>query len=340
VLGLFAVALAVSPAGEYDLTLPPRALWKLWLSDHREVTFENEKEKATRFAIFANNVQRVRDLRSRYAATTKYDLTGFAHISPQEFKDMYLAKNIPQDFIFNPKTSDLFPLANSTVIDALPTSFDWRTHSPPVVTPIKDQGKCGSCWAFSTNGNIEGQWALAGNPIVSLSEQNLVDCCHECWHPGVCDQGCEGGLMANTFTCVLKQGGVDTESSYPYVGIDGFCKFNKKNIGSSINSFSFIKQDPEQMAAAVYGHGPISIAVDATNWQFYKSGVFHSECGTSINHAVVLVGFDVDQKTKAPYWIVKNSWGVKWGIKGYMLLQRGGNECGAEEYPITSIIDS
>jgi len=224
----------------------------------------------------------------------------------------------------------------------LPAQFDWRTHKPSIITPVKDQGQCGSCWAFSTTGNIEGQWALAGHPLTSLSEQSLVDCCQECYHPGVCDQGCEGGLMANTFLCVIKSGGIDTEKSYPYIAKDGFCKFNPANIGSKIESFAFIPQTPEEMAYYLVHQGPIAVAADASQWQFYRSGVFEGRCGTQINHAILLVGYGEEQNSfgKVDYWLIKNSWGAKWGMAGYMKLPRGGNVCGLEEYPITSLVNA
>jgi len=263
----------------------------------------------------------------------------FAHYTADEFKKSYLSENIPEDFAFKAGKSVKLPAASDDVLSSVPAQFDWRNNKVPVITAVKDQGKCGSCWAFSTTGNVEAQWALAGNSLVSLSEQNLVDCCFECWHPTVCDQGCEGGLMANTFTCVIKQGGVDTEVSYPYTAKDGFCRFNPANVGAKIDSFGFVDQTPDQMKAAVYLHGPISIAVEADQWQFYKSGVYSGPCSGQINHAVLIVGYGVDTSSKANYWILKNSWGPAWGQKGFMFLKSGDNICGAEEYPITSIID-
>jgi len=201
---------------------------------------------------------------------------------------------------------------------------------------VKNQGQCGDCWAFSTTGNIEGQWALAGHTLTSLSEQNLCDCDHTCIQ-GVCDQCCDGGLLVNSFTYVIKNGGLDTEASYPYRGEAGRCKFSQQNVGAKITSFQQIAHDPVQMATTVANQGPLSIAVDAESWQFYNSGIIKSDCGTQLDHAVLIVGYGT--KGSTPYWIVKNSWGKSWGMQGYLMVERGPDDmCGIDKAPITSVV--
>jgi len=200
---------------------------------------------------------------------------------------------------------------------------------------------CGSCWAFSTTGNIEGQWALAGHPLTSLSEQNLVDCDHTCIK-GVCDAGCDGGLMANAFTYVIKNNGIDTDTSYPYEGADGKCRFKAANVGATISNWTFVPKTVNQMMGYVVNTGPMSIAADAEMWQFYYTGVWYFPCGTSLDHGILIVGYGVETDwfgQTMPYWIVKNSWGGDWGMDGYILIERGDDRCGLQQYPITSLIN-
>jgi len=343
---IFLVAVLVcasfaSDDGEYNLEKEPRSLWAEWRHDNPSIVFESKAEEEMRLRIFVQNVQRVKALNAKYEPLTHFMINAFAHLTEEEFTNTRLTPGLGEALQKMKREQDRPTLDFSKPGDAIPTSYDWRTRNPPVVTAVKDQGNCGSCWAFATTGNVEGQWALAGNSLVSLSEQNLVDCCTECWHPEVCDNGCEGGLMANTFTCVIKQGGVDTEASYPYVALDGFCKFKAANVGASIDDFGFVQQDAAQIAAAVYSHGPIAVAVDAGSWSFYKSGVYVGPCtSTNLNHAVLIVGYGVHVVNPPKnYWLIKNSWNVTWGEKGYMKLIRNADECGIEEYPITSIIN-
>jgi len=240
------------------------------------------------------------------------------------------------------KNLPVAPNAPESVIAALPTNFDWRTKG--AVTPIKNQGQCGSCWAFSTTGNVEGQYFLAGNKLVGLSEQNLVDCDHECMiYEGQksCDSGCDGGLMPNAFHYIVKNKGIDTENSYPYVAFDQTCAFNPQNVGATIKNWTMISQNETQMAAYMYANGPISIAADAEEWQFYVGGVFEGPCGTSLDHGILIVGYgqEIDYLGfEINYWWVKNSWGTDWGIDGYLMIIRGVGECGLNLYACSSIV--
>jgi len=302
------------------------------------ISFANDKERESRFKVFANNVKKIKDLNVKRPSTT-FMINKFAHLSDDEFKNIYLNKQMPKELKVT-KTSNILPDVPAKALASLPTQYDWRTHSPPVVTAVKDQGQCGSCWSFSTTGNIEGQWALAGHPLVSLSEQNLVDCDHTCI-AGTCDQGCNGGLMANAFTYVIKNGGIDSDSSYPYQGYNGKCRFNAANVAAKIDNFTFIPKTADQMAYYLVNTGPVSIAADATMWQFYYSGVWYFPCGTSLDHGILIVGYGVETDIvgeKMPYWIVKNSWGASWGESGYIRLVRGSNECGIAQEPSYPVV--
>uniref|UniRef100_A0A5B7CDV4 Putative Papain family cysteine protease n=1 Tax=Davidia involucrata TaxID=16924 RepID=A0A5B7CDV4_DAVIN len=219
----------------------------------------------------------------------------------------------------------------------LPTDFDWREHG--AVTGVKNQGSCGSCWSFSAAGALEGAHFLATRELVSLSEQQLVDCDHECdpEEHGACDSGCSGGLMTTAFEYTLKVGGLEREEDYPYTGTDrGTCKFDKSKIAASVSNFSVISLDEDQIAANLVNNGPLAVGINAVFMQTYIGGVSCPYiCGRHLDHGVLLVGYGsagyapIRLKEK-PYWIIKNSWGENWGENGYYKICRGRNICGVD----------
>jgi len=208
---------------------------------------------------------------------------------------------------------------------ALPKTVDWRTKG--IVTPVKNQAQCGSCWAFAAVASLEGQHAKATGKLVSLSEQNLVDCSGPQGN-----MGCEGGLPDQAYEYIKENGGIDTEKSYPYTAQDGTCRFKKAAVGATLKGYTDIQQGSESaLQKAVASVGPISVGIDASNesFQLYSGGVYDEEsCSTTqLDHGVTVVGYG--SENGQDYWLVKNSWGAAWGEQGYIKMSRNSqNQCG------------
>lgn len=208
----------------------------------------------------------------------------------------------------------------------VPDSVDWRTQG--YVTPIKDQGQCGSCWAFSAVASLEGQHFKASGNLTSLSEQNLVDCSGKQGN-----MGCNGGLMDQAFTYIKDNHGIDTEVSYPYKAVDQKCKFKAANVGATDTGFTDItSQSESDLVNAIATVGPISVAIDASqdSFQFYSSGIYYEpDCSsTELDHGVTAVGYGSNGSNQ-DFYIVKNSWGTDWGMQGYIMMSRNrDNNCG------------
>ena len=234
----------------------------------------------------------------------------------------YILQN--RNFYNYPRKIDLVrQFTNDTLVNIpLPSSVDWV--SAGAVTPVKDQGQCGSCWSFSTTGALEGVFFIQNKQLVSFSEQQLVDC--DTLKNGGKDHGCNGGLMDNAFDWIHKNGGLCDETSYPYISQTGktqSCQTTCKLVyNSKISSHIDVEQTDDAFMDAL-AQQPVSIAIEADqrDFQLYKSGVFTGKCGTNLDHGVLAVGYGMENKQD--YYLVKNSWGESWGENGYIKLARG-----------------
>lgn len=229
----------------------------------------------------------------------------FGDIHPDEFHATYLNNT----FKHNPSNVQVLET------EGTPDAVDWVTSG--AVTDVKNQGSCGSCWAFSTTGSLEGAWQIKHSELTPLSEEELVQC-----DRGQ-DSGCQGGLMDYAFEFIQKNGGIASESAYAYTsgsGVRGTCSRTKSaNPVATVSGYSDVTPNSADQMRAALALGPVSVAVEADKsaWQFYSGGIMSSEeCGTKLDHGVLAVGFD----SSAGFFKVKNSWGTSWGESGYIRL--------------------
>ena len=284
--------------------------------------YKNELEELRRYTIWQSKKVLV-NAHNRHANEFGYTLAmnKFSDMTNDEITVGY--KGLVMEERVNSNTTKFFQPSGHFKPDC--DFVDWRDKG--AVTPVKDQKQCGSCWAFSVTGAIEGQYFLKTKKLVSLSEQNLVDC-SEKWG----NRGCNGGLPQWAFNYTRDNGGIDTEESYPYEGVDGTCKFSAKTIGATVTGYVRIPYGNESaLLEAVTTIGPVSVSIDASNTTFhlYNGGVYYNpSCSaTNLDHAVLVVGYG--NLNGMDYWLVKNSWDSHWGMDGYIMMARNkNNHCG------------
>ncbi|CAN6443751.1 unnamed protein product [Victoria cruziana] len=299
-------------------------LFERWRARHGRV-YRDEEETGRRFRAFRDNIayidRRNRELagRNRRGGHT-VGLNRFADLTNEEFKSMYLRKiRRPAKRSNDGQEASKRRLELSSMSVRIPSSLDWRTKG--VVTPVKDQGLCGSCWAFSATGAMESINAITTGNLISLSEQELIDC-------DTTNYGCDGGYMDYAFEWVIQNGGIDTEADYGYTsypGQDGVCNATKEEIKAvTIDGYEDVAENETALLYAVISQ-PVSVGIDgsAIDFQLYTGGIYDGDCSDNpddIDHAVVIVGFA--SEGDEDYWIVKNSWGLSWGIDGYIYMKR------------------
>ncbi|MCD9559052.1 Cysteine proteinase rd21a [Datura stramonium] len=288
------------------------ALYESWLIEHGK-SYNALDEKDKRFQIFKENLKYIDEQNSVPNKSYKLGLTKFADLTNEEYRSTYLGIKSSGDRrrLLKNKSDRYLP----KVGDNLPESIDWREKG--VLVGVKDQGGCGSCWAFSAIASTEAINAIVTGDLISLSEQELVDC------DTTENEGCNGGLMDYAFEFIINNGGIDTEKDYPYTGRDGKCDQLRKNARVvTIDGYEDVPTNSEKALQKAVANQPVSIAVEAggRDFQHYKSGIFTGKCGTAVDHGVVAVGYGTENGMD--YWIVRNSWGADWGEKGYLRMQR------------------
>jgi cathepsin F len=285
---------------------------------------DNNKEYTTieefqaRFNIFKANILLAGEQESynRFMDQTTEEFKGLLNLNAQAIPAI---KAVSETYV------------SKLVLGELPETHDWREHK--AVGAVKDQGGCGSCWAFSAIANLEGLYAIKSGEQEIFSEQLLVDCDDNG------DQGCNGGLMDNAFAWLARSGnGVELSADYPYHGKDQKCQKTEEKIFKKLQVTKFldVSQNEEEIRKALYEHGPLSIAVDATEFQTYHGGILSKCKFYGLNHGVTLVGYGEENGTK--YWIIRNSWGRGWGEQGYVRVARGKGLCGMNQAVSTAVL--
>ncbi|WRX11787.1 Peptidase C1A [Theobroma cacao] len=296
--------------------------------------YSTTEEYMHRLGIFAKNLIRAAE-HQVLDPTAVHGVTQFSDLSEEEFERLYTGVKGGMAAAAPRMMDGVGSEAEMVEVDGLPESFDWREKG--AVTEVKMQGACGSCWAFSTTGAIEGANFVATGKLLSLSEQQLVDCDQMCdiKDKTACDNGCSGGLMTNAYKYLIESGGLQDENSYPYTGRREDCKFKPDKVAVKVVNFTKIPIDENQIAANLVIRGPLAVGLNAFFMQTYIGGVSCPIiCGKRwINHGVLLVGygakgFSILKFGYQPYWIIKNSWGKRWGEHGYYRLCRGHAMCG------------
>lgn len=328
-------------AGQNESPSVDLSEWQNYKLQHGK-SYENANIESMRRTIYAYNKQKIQEFHASQeeeAQSFSLKLNQLADSSQVEMmaiNGFKLPREVEarRDALQNSPEADQFvqSILNDDSID-VPDSLDWRTV-PGRVSEVKNQGQCGSCWAFASTGALEGQEKPRSNStetnadLVELSEQNLVDCVKD-------DYGCNGGFMKDAFDFVKAEGGIDDEKSYPYEAITRKCRFKKDKVAFSDKGAAILPTGDEQkLKEVVAKFGPVAVAIDASSlwFQFYHKGVYYNKrCHNKENeldHGVLVVGYGTDPK-KGDYWLVKNSWGPHWGDKGYIKMARNrNNNCG------------
>mmetsp|Transcript_120340 Transcript_120340/g.236501 ORF Transcript_120340/g.236501 Transcript_120340/m.236501 type:complete len:459 (+) Transcript_120340:66-1442(+) len=306
-----------------------------FIAEHKR-RFVGAVERQARLAAFAENLRFVEAENAKGTNSYRLGLTQFADMTNDHFRQHYCGYRRPAERMGGLPHLGTFEESSTPP----PESIDWRQEG--AVTPVKNQGQCGSCWSFSTTGAVEGAWKIASGLLVSMSEQQLVDCAE-----GFGEAGCNGGDMDSAFKYV-HQYGLDTEQSYAYKAKQlGHCEATEGRTGipaKAVTGYKDVRGKSEMALMQAVAMQPVSIAIEADKqaFQLYRSGILDTPaCGTQLDHGVLVVGYGTEDGQD--YWIVKNSWGPAWGEQGYIRLARGvagAGQCGILSEPSFPVVST
>jgi cathepsin F len=291
--------------------------------------YTSVREINAKFDIFKDNMATAR-AQAKRNPTARFGATKFSDMSHEEFvATMLMSKE--QSARYTAEGKRLRALAKPTHhhhkrVNTTAGDVDWCKNG--ICTAVKDQGQCGSCWAFSATETLESVWIQQGKGTADntiLGPQQIVDC-----DQGGGDQGCNGGMPSSAIQYLANAGGQESEQAYPYEGKDGNCNFDKSQVVATPSGSDPVSGGDQGLQDALQ-KTVVSVGVDAQNWQNYQGGVF-SDCGTQLDHAVVATGFSADQ---GGYYFVRNSWGANWGENGFIFIAANGDTCGIADNAIT-----
>jgi len=324
-LALLAIALAARPSQE----LSHKKQWEEFKRQYNK-SYESHAEENKRFHIFKQSLKRAAEHQAQNPRA-RFGVTQFSDLTAEEHQAMYRMKGMKQqlaNYVKPPSKNFTIPAkANARGCNPNKSNYDWNNCG--VITPVYNQGQCGSCWAFSATETVESYHALDGAALTELSMEQIVDC-----DTNGEDEGCNGGFPTGAYQYVESAGGLDPLSDYPYTageGESGSCQFQSNEVAATVTSYNSIDGESGLYSqASMASGGPVSVCVDASSWQDYQGGVLTS-CGEDVDHCVQLTGY-AQYGSSSAYWIVRNSWDVTWGENGYIWIQIGQNLCEIGSY--------
>jgi len=301
--------------------------------------YESEDEKNARYEIFKQNLLIIDEMNMKQPLA-QYHISPFTDLTEKEFESYY---GLNAEYFQKIQAMKELNSEQQSLIGFVPfeisgidleagnfstgQAFDWRNFD--AVTPVKNQLRCGSCWAFAATGDMEGTWKLKTGQLVSLSEEEIISCATSAL-------GCQGGIMSDAYEFVIKNGGISSEAQVPYAGKVTACNTTVNGTAASISGWTLLEvSSPEKLKTAVQSLGPIAVAINAYQMMFYKSGIDVCMNSRPVNHGVLLVGYG--HQNGEDYWIIKNSWGPNWGQNGYYFISTSNKACGVPSMPMKSL---